>query len=70
MKKELTYKTAFAELEILVNQLEEGNIDLEELAAKIKQANALIDACDKKLRTIEEDTTAAAAAAPVKRSRK
>jgi exodeoxyribonuclease VII small subunit len=70
MKKELTYKTAFAELEILVNQLEEGNIDLEKLATKISQANALIAICDKKLRTIEEDTITAAAAAPVKRSRK
>ena len=69
MKKELTYKTAFAELEILVNQLEEGNIDLEKLAAKIRQANALIDICDKKLRAIEE-ATATAAAVPVKRSRK
>jgi len=69
MKKELTYKTAFAELEILVNQLEEGNIDLEKLAAKISQANALIAICDKKLRAIEEDT-ATATAAPVKRSRK
>jgi exodeoxyribonuclease VII small subunit len=41
MKKELTYKAAYAQLEILVDQLEEGSIDLEQLATKIKQANEL-----------------------------
>jgi exodeoxyribonuclease VII small subunit len=58
MKKELTYKAAYAQLEILVDQLEEGSIDLEQLATKIKQANELIDICSKKLRTIEDETGA------------
>jgi exodeoxyribonuclease VII small subunit len=61
MKKELTYKAAFAQLEILVDQLEEGSIDLEQLATKIKQANEMIEVCSKKLRAIEEETGAAAA---------
>ncbi len=60
MKKELTYKAAFAQLEKLVDQFEEGSIDLEQLAAKIKQANELIEICVKKLRAIEEGTSAAA----------
>jgi exodeoxyribonuclease VII small subunit len=61
MKKELTYKAAFAQLEILVDQLEEGSIDLEQLATKIKQANEMIEICTKKLRAIEDETGAAAA---------
>ena len=50
MKKELTYNLAFAELETLVDQLEEGGVELEELPAKIKQANELIKICEMKLR--------------------
>ena len=50
MKKELTYNLAFAELEALVDQLEEGGVELEELPAKIKQANELIKICEMKLR--------------------
>lgn len=60
MKKELTYKAAFAQLEILVDQLEEGSIDLEQLATKIKQANEMIEVCSKKLRAVEEETGPAA----------
>jgi exodeoxyribonuclease VII small subunit len=69
MKKELDYKEAYAALEILVDQLEQGDIDLEELAAKIKQANELIDICAKKLRKIE-DETGVAMHAPAKRGKK
>ena len=61
MKKELTYKAAYAQLEILVDQLEEGSIGLEQLATKIKQANELIEICNKKLRAIEDETVAVAA---------
>lgn len=50
MKNELTYSLAFAQLEALVDQLEEGGVELEELPAKIKQANELIEICEMKLR--------------------
>lgn len=50
MKNELTYNEAFAGLEVLVGQLEEGDIALEQLAAKIKEANGLIEICENKLR--------------------
>ena len=53
MKKELTYSDAFAKLEELVAQLEEGDIQLDKLTAKVKQANELIAICEGKLRTIE-----------------
>lgn len=52
MKTELTFNKAFSELEKLVEQIEDENIQLDELAQKIKQANELIKFCDTKLRTI------------------
>ncbi len=55
MKKETTYSEAFSQLEELVDQLEDGNIQLEELATKVKQANELIAICESKLRKIEGD---------------
>ena len=55
MKKETTYSEAFSQLEDLVDQLEDGNIQLEELATKVKQANELIAICESKLRNIEGD---------------
>jgi len=54
MEKDLNYNQAFEALEALVNQLEDGEIELEELPAKIKQANELIQVCELKLRKTNE----------------
>ena len=55
MKNELTYSEAFSKLEIIVEQLEEGNIQLDKLSMKVKQASELITICEIKLRKIEID---------------
>lgn len=55
MKNELTYSEAFSKLEIIVEQLEEGNIQLDKLSMKVKQASELITICEVKLRKIEID---------------
>jgi len=55
MKPELTYSEAYAKLEDLVEQLEDGVIQLDQLAEKVKQANELIAICENKLRTIERE---------------
>lgn len=57
MKKDLTYSAAFTKLEELVGELEDGNIQLEELSTKVKQANELIVICENKLRKIEVDVS-------------
>ena len=57
MKKDLTYNEAFTKLEELVGELEDGNIQLEELAAKVHHANELIVICESKLRKIEEEVS-------------
>ena len=53
MKKTLTYNDAFSKLEELVRQLEDGDIQLEKLTEKVKQANELILICENKLRNVE-----------------
>ncbi|MES2881340.1 MAG: exodeoxyribonuclease VII small subunit [Bacteroidota bacterium] len=52
MTTDLSYSQAFAKLEELLEQLEDGNIQLEDLADKVKQANELILICENKLRSI------------------
>jgi exodeoxyribonuclease VII small subunit len=53
VKNDLTYSEAFYQLQQLVGELEDGNIQLEELAAKVRHANELIAICENKLRSIE-----------------
>jgi exodeoxyribonuclease VII small subunit len=55
MKKEPTYSDAYKKLEQLVEQLEQGDIQLEKLAENVKQANGLITICENKLRGIEDE---------------
>ncbi|MEO6730429.1 MAG: exodeoxyribonuclease VII small subunit [Ferruginibacter sp.] len=55
METQLTFDTAFSNLEKLVEQIENENIQLDTLAEKVKQANALIKYCETTLRTISED---------------
>ena len=71
MKNELTYSEAFSTLEELVEQLEDGNIQLDQLSEKVKQANDLISICELKLRSIEkeiEDATKSLATKPQKKN--
>jgi exodeoxyribonuclease VII small subunit len=55
MNKEQTYSEAYAALEKLVARIEEEDIELDELAGKVEEANQLVKYCDAKLRTIEAD---------------
>ena len=55
----MTYNTAFATLQQLVRQLENEDIQLDTLAAKVQEANKLIKYCEIKLRVIEEDVRGA-----------
>lgn len=70
MKKELTYSEAFAELEKLVGQLEEGDIQLDKLTTKVKQANELIRICEAQLRSIDNEVKEATMTTPTKLRKK
>ncbi len=51
----LTFKQAYNDLTELVAQLEDDKIQLDTLAEKVKQAKELIEFCETRLRTIDDD---------------
>ncbi len=55
MSKEQTYSDAFAELQQIVADIEDGEISVDELSQKVKRASELIAICKKKLTSTEED---------------
>lgn len=55
----LTYNEAYSKLSQLVDEIEDDKIQLDTLAEKVKQANELIDYCEKRLRTIDKDVAQA-----------
>lgn len=57
MNKQPTYTEAFEELQRIVNDIEEGEITVDELSEKVKRAAELIRICKTKLTTTEEDVS-------------
>ncbi len=51
----MKYSEAFKELQTIVEQMEEGNISVDDLSVKIKRAAELIRICKQKLSATEED---------------
>jgi exodeoxyribonuclease VII small subunit len=58
MKKIETYTEAFDELQQLVQEMENGEISVDELAIKVKRATELIPFCKQKLTSTEQDVEA------------
>ncbi|MDD3079307.1 MAG: exodeoxyribonuclease VII small subunit [Paludibacter sp.] len=55
-KQKLTYSDAVTELENILTQLESNNdVNLEDIAAKVKQASELMDFCKKELLQIDKE---------------
>jgi exodeoxyribonuclease VII small subunit len=50
-----TYEEAFSELQNIVNEMENGEISVDELSEKVKRAAVLIQFCKQKLSATEED---------------
>ena len=55
MSEEITYTVAFEELQVIVQEIEEGGITVDELSIKVKRAAQLIKICKSKLTSTEED---------------
>ena len=55
MNKEITYTEASKELQVIVQDIEEGGISVDELSVKVKRAAQLIKICKTKLTSTEED---------------
>jgi len=54
MEKEKTFETALQELDIIVRDLESGNIELEKAIEKYTEAMKLVKFCSDKLNTATE----------------
>ncbi|NQD71774.1 exodeoxyribonuclease VII small subunit [Sphingobacterium shayense] len=55
MKMNYTYNQALEELQTIVDEIESGKTDIDELTTKIRRATSLINACKAKLTASEEE---------------
>jgi exodeoxyribonuclease VII small subunit len=55
MKNEMKYTDAFEELQEIVQEIQDGEISVDDLAIKVKRAAELIKFCKVKLSNTEED---------------
>ena len=55
MKENPNYAEAFDELQMIVTEIENGEISVDELSDKVKRATELIRICKMKLTTTEEN---------------
>lgn len=54
-KKKITYKEAIAEIEDILEKLENDNLDVDELAIKVKRVSHLLRFCKDKLAGTEKE---------------
>lgn len=54
-KKAVTYNEAIAEIEDILEQMENEEMDVDELSAKVKKVSELLKTCRKKLTQTEEE---------------
>jgi exodeoxyribonuclease VII small subunit len=55
MSEQSNYTAAFEELQLIVSEIENGEISVDELSEKVKRASQLIRICKAKLTSTEED---------------
>ena len=53
--KEISYNQAINEIEKILRKIEEQELDVDELAGKLKRVTALIKICKKKLHNAESE---------------
>jgi exodeoxyribonuclease VII small subunit len=55
MSKDPTYNEAITEIEEILQKIESGELDVDELTEKVKRVAYLLDTCKKKLKTSESE---------------
>lgn len=55
MKNEMTYTEAFARLEKITQDIEQGTLGIDNLAAALKEAQELLKLCKEKIGNIEKE---------------
>ena len=54
-KKNITYKAAMSEIEMIIRQIEDEELDVDLLSEKVKRVTSLIKICKEKLHKTEEE---------------
>ncbi|MBN1145267.1 MAG: exodeoxyribonuclease VII small subunit [Bacteroidales bacterium] len=54
-KKQISYSEAIAAIDEILHQIETGELDVDELAEKVKQASELLKICKSKLFSTEKE---------------
>ena len=57
MSEQVNYTEAFEELQLIVSEIEHGQISVDELSQKVKRATVLIKICREKLTATEADVS-------------
>ncbi|MBL7111677.1 MAG: exodeoxyribonuclease VII small subunit [Bacteroidales bacterium] len=55
MAENISYKDAIEEIESILQQVESGELDVDQLTDKVKRVSALLEICNKKLKTTEKE---------------
>ena len=55
MAEDISYKDAIEEIESILQQVESGELDVDQLTDKVKRVSALLEICNKKLKTTEKE---------------
>jgi len=55
MKEKETYNEAIEKLRTIVTEIERGELDIDELSRKVKEASSLIQLCKEKLFKADEE---------------
>ncbi|MCR5312199.1 MAG: exodeoxyribonuclease VII small subunit [Bacteroidaceae bacterium] len=55
MKEKITYEQAIKRIEEITRKVESGEMDIDSLAANLKEAKELINVCKEKLTKVEND---------------
>lgn len=56
-KEEITYKAAVEEIEEILEKIEEGELDVDELTTNVKRVTELLKICKNKLQRTENEVT-------------
>lgn len=54
-KKTFSFSEAVSEIDRLINQIEDGKLDIDKMSDQVKRVSGLIIDCQKKLRATEEE---------------
>ena len=54
-EKQPSFNEALQELELILKEIESGEMDVDNLTTKVKRASQLLEICNKKLKKTEEE---------------